>query len=94
MYVCRGLLQLHTYTGLLLAGLILIYRSKRRGYTFYVIGQMVEISKVFFKTELKMTVIKQGSILQNSILAGFFFDRLSTSKFGQSSAQKNIYEFM
>jgi hypothetical protein len=45
--------------GLTLSGLILIYRSKRRGYTYYVIGQMVEISRVFFKTELKMTVIKQ-----------------------------------
>lgn len=40
-------------------GMCLVYRSKRRGYAAYTIGQMKEISKVFFKKDLKMWPVKQ-----------------------------------
>lgn len=40
-------------------GLTLVYRSKRRGYSYYTIGQMKEISKVYFRLDLQMKLIKQ-----------------------------------
>jgi len=43
----------------ILKGLTLVYRSIRRGYTHYIIGQLKEIAKIFFKMDLKMTVAKK-----------------------------------
>lgn len=40
-------------------GMTLIYRSKRRGYSFYTIGQMQEISKVYFNLDMSMKLIKR-----------------------------------
>ena len=40
-------------------GMTLIYRSKRRGYSFYTIGQMQEISKVYFNLDMSMKMIKR-----------------------------------
>ena len=43
----------------IVTGMILVYRSKRRGYAHYTIGQMKEISKVYFNLDIKMELLKQ-----------------------------------
>ena len=41
------------------SGMTLIYRSKRRGYSFYTMGQMQEISRVYFKLDINMKMVKR-----------------------------------
>ena len=37
-------------------GVTLHYRSKRRGYAYYVVGQLKQISKIFYDKEVDITV--------------------------------------
>ncbi|XP_076317922.1 soluble guanylate cyclase 89Db-like isoform X1 [Tachypleus tridentatus] len=39
-------------------GAVLHYRSKRQGFTYYVIGQLVEIAKVVYGLELEISIVK------------------------------------
>ncbi|XP_059085303.1 soluble guanylate cyclase 88E-like [Tigriopus californicus] len=43
-------------------GLTLYYRSKRRGFSYYVLGQMKQLAKVYFNIDLKIKIQRQEVI--------------------------------
>ena len=48
--------------------MVLQYRSKRRGFLYYVQGQIIEIGKQFFKLPIKMKVTKQEVLFDTVIV--------------------------
>ena len=46
------------------------YRSKRRGFGYYVIGQMKEIAKVIFGQKLEMT-LKRKEVVFDTVVITF-----------------------
>ncbi len=47
----------------------MIYRSKRRGFTYYVLGQMKEIAKTIFKQSIKIEIKRQEVVFDTVIVS-------------------------
>ena len=52
-----------------ITGCTLHYRSKRRGFTYYVLGQMAEIAKVIFGMDLQIAVHKQEVVFDTVVVS-------------------------
>ncbi len=52
----------------------MIYRSKRRGFTYYVLGQLKEIARTVFDLKLKIDVKKQ-EIVFDTVVVSYTYDK-------------------
>ncbi|CAN8004284.1 unnamed protein product [Ixodes pacificus] len=58
-------------------GLTLHYRSTRRGYLWYTVGQIKEVGRHFYSTEVKVEVLKEESIFNTlHVIMRLNFDNL------------------
>lgn len=56
-------------------GLVLHYRSKRKGYAYYVIGQVTQVAKLFYKTPVEIEVISQEETIDmTNVVMKLHFD--------------------
>jgi len=58
-------------------GLLLRYRSRRRGFVPYVIGQIREVARLYYDTELTVEVLSDGRETFDDLEAGNSQDRKS-----------------
>ena len=69
--------------------MVLQYRSKRRGFHFYVQGQVTEIAKKLFKTKVDMKLIKQEVLFDTVIVTyDLKFDNNAFKLFTEAQAAR------
>ena len=69
--------------------MVLQYRSKRRGFHFYVQGQTMEIGKTLFKTAITMKITKQEILFDTVIVTyDLQFDNVAFKKWQEAAAAR------
>ncbi len=62
-------------------GLNVIYRSKRRGFTYYVLGQLKEIARSIYGHEELRVEVKRQEIVFDTVVVNFRYNSCDSSGF-------------
>ncbi len=70
-------------------GLNVIYRSKRRGFTYYVLGQLKEIARSIYGHEELRVEVKRQEIVFDTVVVNFRYNLYDSSGFPRKKETPN-----